>query len=95
MLRMNIAWSRKAGEPNFGSRGACVSLEVEVEAGLVREPDKLQARIDYLFGLAKKSVDAQLAVNGQTERAQAASTPNHNGKRVNLMAHILLFASRP
>jgi len=79
MLRLNIAWSRKAGEANFGSRGATVSLDVEVESGIVREPDKLQAKIDYLFGLAKSSVDAQLNGDGQSEQAPAASIPNRNG----------------
>lgn len=79
MLRLNIAWSRKAGEANFGSRGATVSLDVEVESGIVREPDKLQAKIDYLFGLAKSSVDAQLNGNGQSDQAPAASIPNRNG----------------
>jgi hypothetical protein len=79
MLKLNIGFNRKVGEPNYGSRGASVNLEIEVESGLVREPDKLQAKIDYLFGLAKKSVGAQLAGNGQTEPAHTASTPSHNG----------------
>ncbi len=79
MLKLNIGFSRKVGEANYGSRGASVNLEIEVESGLVREPDKLQAKIDYLFDLAKKSVDAQLNGNGHSEPAPAASTPNRNG----------------
>jgi hypothetical protein len=78
-LTLNVGFNRKVGEANYGSRGASVNLEIEVESGLVREPDKLRAKVDYLFGLAKKSVDAQLAVNGQTEPTRDASTPNHNG----------------
>ena len=35
--------------------------QIEVDSGLVREPDKLQAKVNYLFDLAKRSVDAQLA----------------------------------
>ena len=79
MLKLNIGFNRKVGEANYGSRGASVNLEIEVESGLVREPEKLQAKIDYLFRQAKASVDAQLNGNGQAEPAANASTPNHNG----------------
>jgi hypothetical protein len=79
MMKICVNWNRKAGEANFGSRGASISLEVEVESGLVREPDKLQAKIDYLFGLAKSSVDAQLNGNGRSEPAATASAVNGNG----------------
>ena len=79
MLKLNIGFSRKVGEANFSSRGGSVNLEIEVESGLVREPEKLQAKIDYLFDLAKKSVDAQLNGNGHSEPTPAASMPNRNG----------------
>ena len=82
MLKLNIGFNRKVGEANYSSRGASVNLEIEVESGLVREPDKLQAKIDYLFDMAKKSVDTQLNGNGQSEQASAASTPNRNGNGV-------------
>ena len=82
MLKLNIGFNRKVGEANFSSRGASVNLEVEIESALVREPEKLQAKIDYLFGLAKSSVDAQLNVNGHSEPASVANTPNHNGNGV-------------
>ena len=82
MMRIGVNWIRKAGEANFGSRGAGVSLEVEVDSGLVREPDKLQAKIDYLFGLAKSSVDAQLNGNSHLEPAPPtdASEGDGNGR---------------
>ena len=79
MLKLNIGFNRKVGEANYSSRGASVNLEIEVESGLVREPDKLQAKIGYLFDMAKKSVDAQLNGNGHSEPAPAASAPNRNG----------------
>jgi hypothetical protein len=82
MLKLHVSWSRKTGEANFGSRGASVGLEIEAESGLVREPDKLQAKLDYLFELAKSFVDAQLNGNGHAEPAPAANTPNRNGSGV-------------
>ena len=82
MLHLNIGFSRKVGEANYGSRGASVNLEIEVESGLVRDPGQLQDKIDYLFGLAKSSVDAQLRGNGHSEPAPAASPPDRNGNGV-------------
>jgi hypothetical protein len=81
MLRLNIGFNRKLGEANFSSRGASVNLEIEVESGVVREPDKLQAKIDYLFKLAKASVDAQL--NGTSPPQQPQPTANNNGNNGN------------
>lgn len=78
MLKLNIGFNRKVGEANYGSRGASVNLEIEVESGLVREPEKLQAKINYLFDLAKASVDAQL--NGSAEPQQPPPVvANNNG----------------
>jgi len=77
MLKIHATWSRKCGEANYGSRGASVSLEVEADTGLVREPDKLQAKLDYLFDLAKKSVDVQLNSEGRAEQTSAGG--DHDG----------------
>jgi hypothetical protein len=60
-LKINIAMSRKRGEPNFGSRGATIGLEMEEDASLVDQPQLLQERLAKLFELAKEAVDRQLA----------------------------------
>jgi len=59
-LKLNVSISRKVGEANYGSRGASVNLELELDSAIVGEPDRLQARIRELFGLAKASVDEEL-----------------------------------
>jgi hypothetical protein len=59
-LKINIAMSRKKGEPNFGSRGATVGLELEEDASLVNQPQQLHERLAKLFELAKEAVDRQL-----------------------------------
>lgn len=59
-LKLSIGMSRKVGEPNFGSRGATVGLEMEVDSGIVDQPRELHARIAGLFRLAKASVDREL-----------------------------------
>jgi hypothetical protein len=59
-LKLNIASSRKVGEPNYGSRGATVGLEMEVDSSLVDHPRQLHERIRRLFRLAKQSVNLEL-----------------------------------
>jgi hypothetical protein len=84
-LKLSIGLSRKAGEANYGSRGATVGLELEVDANLVHQPQRLRKRIAYLFQLARQSVDRELAqagsgagapVNGQAEPAARSTTTN-------------------
>ncbi len=74
-LKLNIAISRKVGERNYGSRGATVGLEMEVDSSLVDQPRELHQRINRLFRLAKASVDRELAANVDTSnRAVAAAS---------------------
>ncbi len=73
MLKLNCGFTKKVGEANYGSRGASVALELELESELIGDPDKLKARIRQLFLLAKTSVDEEL--NGLTLPA----SDQHNG----------------
>ena len=59
-LKLNVGLSRKVGEANYGSRGATVNLEIELESSLASQPDQLHDRIRQLFRLARSSVDAEL-----------------------------------
>ena len=72
MLKINVGLSRKVGEANYGSRGATVHLEMEVDGGVVRQPDELKKKLRYLFGLAKEAVDDEL-------KGPSGSPPSHNG----------------
>ena len=57
MLKLNVGFNRKSGEANYGSRGASVNLELELDSGLAADPERLKERIRFLFGLAKASVE--------------------------------------
>ena len=59
-MKLNVGLSRKVGEPNYGSRGASVNLELELDNSLVEQPDRLRERIRQLYQLAKASVDEEL-----------------------------------
>ena len=81
-LKLNIGLSRKVGEPNYGSRGASVNLELELDSGLLNDPPRLRAQIKQLFGMIKVSLAEEL--NGSShppsngvpnERAPGAPAP--------------------
>ena len=59
-LKLNIGASKKIADQSYGSRGASVNLEIELDASLVREPAKLQEKVRYLFGLARQAVAEEL-----------------------------------
>ncbi len=73
-MKLTIGLSKKIGQPGFGSLGASVHLELEVDSTLVAEPDRLQERIRELFGLAKQSIDEELHL----EPAQPAARIQHS-----------------
>jgi hypothetical protein len=84
MLKLSVGFNRKTGEANYGSRGASVSLDLELESGLVEQPDQLRERIRYLFGLAKASVEEephsrQAGPNGT--QTNANGNGHANGRR--------------
>ena len=76
-LKLNIGLSRKVGEANYGSRGASVNVEVEVDSSLVTEPGKLQERIRQLFGLVRTSLAEELNGNGNGH----PSTPSNSASQ--------------
>ena len=78
MLKLNVGFTKKVGEANYGSRGASVNLELECEGNLAGEPERLRERMRYLFALAKASVEEEL--NGQV--APASNGSNEKPKDV-------------
>ncbi len=85
-LKLNVGLTKKVGEPNFGSRGASVNFEVELEANLVGEPDQLREKVRYLFALAKDAVEEELSGNSPASAKGHhgnGSTNGHNGNGSN------------
>ena len=88
MLKINVGFNRKVGEPSYGSRGASVSLELELDSSLVGEPDRLRDRVRQMFVLAKASVDEELGsqvhqpVNGHQTNGQGShGSPRRDNTR--------------
>ena len=77
-LRINVGLSRKVGEANFGSRGASVNVEMELDSALVGDPGKLRERIRQIFGLVRTSLAEELNGSGQgTSQPTAQNGTNH------------------
>ncbi len=75
-LKLAVGWCRKKGDSNFGSRGASILLEVEVDSGLMADPVKLQERIGALYALARNSVETELKdAKAPTGPSRSASPP--------------------
>ena len=93
-LKLNIAMSRKVGERNYGSRGATVGLEMEVDSSLVDQPRELHQRIARLFRLAKASVDRELAAQMDASNRAAASALHPRRATANQVRAIHAIALR-
>src|SRR5262245_52365086 len=71
---VNVSASKKVGGPEFSSRGAGVSFQAELDAGVVADLSKLRAKIRELFDVARTAVCKELNRNGAP-----VPPPNANG----------------
>jgi hypothetical protein len=81
-IKLNCGLSRKVADQNYGSRGASINVEVEVESSLADNPTALKDRIRRIFGLVRDSLTEELngTGNGQA-RPNGASTGTGNGQK--------------
>ena len=88
-VKLNIGLSRKVGEANFGSRGASVNLEVELDSGIISDQQRFQERVRALYAQARQSINAELDLPSEgpaieqpvVQRNGHASAPNGNGSQ--------------
>ena len=83
-LKLNCGLTRKIGEANYGSRGASINVEMELDSALVTEPTKLQDRIRQLFAVVRASLTEELNGNGHAapqENGNGHAQPLENGNR--------------
>lgn len=92
-MKLNCGWSQKVGQPDFGSLGASVNLELEIESDVIRQPQMLRRKLEYLFGQAREAVEAELQTrqngasgnghvpHGQVHDGNGHDNGRHNGHR--------------
>lgn len=80
-LKLNAGLSRKVADGNYGSKGASVNVELEVESSIIDEPGKLKERIKQVFGIVRSSLVEELNGNSgqQSQAHQPSSSPPQNG----------------
>jgi len=71
-LKLNVGLSRKVADGNYGSRGASVNVELELETDLINSSERLKERIRHLFASVRTSLVEEL--NGSA--ANSAVTMN-------------------
>jgi hypothetical protein len=79
-LKANVGVSRKVADNNYGSRGASVNLEVELESALVNEPERFHDRIRQVFRLAQQAIDEELTRQQGNGTASHATNGTGNGR---------------
>ncbi len=78
MIRLNVGFSRKVGEPDFGSRGASVNLDIELADAAIDAPQELQASIRRLYALAREAVAEELQ-HSRNDTAESRKQGGNNG----------------
>src|ERR1700726_5033434 len=78
-LKVNVGLSRKVGETNYGSRGASVNVEMELDSTLVAAPEKLRERIRQLFNSLRSSLAEELNGNGTHQSPPNPDNGSRNG----------------
>ena len=69
MLKLNVGLNRKVGEPNYGSRGGSVNMEVELDNSLMQEPERLRETVSRLFAMVRKSLELELGADSDCGRS--------------------------
>jgi hypothetical protein len=85
-LKTNVGVSRKIADQNYGSRGASVNLEVELDSTLINDPERFHDRIRQVFRLAQQAIDEELTRqqgNGTKATTNGNGTSNGNGQATN------------
>ena len=75
MIKLNCGISRKVGEPNYGSRGASVNVELELESSAAQDAGALHEKIRKLFAVAKASVNEELGLASGSAGPAGPGTP--------------------
>ena len=86
-VKLNIGLSRKVGEASFGSRGASINLEVELDNGVLNDPGQLRDRVQDLYLLARQSVDEELQRPAEAGPSEPSHTNGNGHGRINHTAN--------
>lgn len=75
MIKLNVGLSKKVGTANYGSKGATVNIEAEVDSNLIQDPHRLKEQLRRLFGLARNSLEEELQPENGTHAPHSIEVP--------------------
>ena len=75
-VKLNVGVCRKVGEANFGSRGASINLEAELDASIVSDQHRFKERVRSLYAMARRSVNEELNITSKESDAPASNDPS-------------------
>jgi hypothetical protein len=93
-MKLNVGFSRKVGEPNYGSRGASIHLEVELDSGVLCDPDNMRACVHRLYALARQSVNDELQRPDDSAAQELVSVENQGEASTEPVVHRESFNER-
>ena len=93
-IKLNVGLSRKVGQPNYGSLGACCNVDIELDAQTLRDdPQTLHRRVQEAFAICRQAVAAELSQtpgdatqsrhspeSGTTQRSRLANTESSSSR---------------
>jgi hypothetical protein len=94
MPKLVVGFSQKVGEPNYGSRGGNVVLELEVDGAAAANPEIVRAQLQGLFRLARQTVAEELSRPSAPMHANGLA-PSTNGHGVTANNRIPLRPATP
>jgi hypothetical protein len=81
-LKLNVGLSRKVGEADYGSCGASVNVEMELDSSLAGESAKLQEHIRQIFGIVRTSLAEELNGHGHGATQNCCTSPTPGKPRL-------------
>jgi len=78
-IKLNVGFSRKVGEPNYGSRGASVNLEVELERSAIEDTERFRSEVEGVFERAREAVEQELQRDVSPAPAPAPESSTFRG----------------
>jgi hypothetical protein len=82
-VKVNVGFSRKIGEAHYGSRGASVYVELELDRLAIDDSERFRSEIERIFEQARDAVDRELQQADLPEwepRGHLDERPNSSGQ---------------
>jgi hypothetical protein len=78
-VTINVGFSEKLGQPEFGSIGASCHIECQLDAPILASPDAFRAKTRELYAACSTAAKEELA----RHRASAGASPKNGSKSPN------------